>query len=90
MKREFGIKRRSFLKSAGIFAALGAPNLLAKGKETPALTLGVIADTHIGSRESVVTLERTLKFFRDRKVDAVMICGDLADWGLLSGLKYIA
>ena len=38
----------------------------------------------------VFTLERTLSFFRDRKVDAVMICGDLADWGLLSGLKYIA
>ena len=90
MNREFGMKRRSFLKSAGIFAALGAPNLLAKEKERPELTFGLIADTHIGTLASAVTLERTLKFFRDRKVDAVMICGDLADWGLLSGFKYIA
>ena len=90
-KNGFGTGRRSFLKSAGIFAYLGAPNLLvAKEKEKPALTLGVISDTHIGSRASAVTLERTLKFFRDRKVDAVMICGDIADWGLLSGFKYLA
>jgi hypothetical protein len=90
MRRETGMQRRSFLKSAGIFAALGAPNLLAKEKDRPDLTLGVISDTHIGTHASAVTLERTLKFFRDRKVDVVMICGDLADWGLLSGLKYIA
>ena len=90
MRRETGMQRRSFLKSAGIFAALGAPNLLAKEKDRPDLTLGVISDTHIGTRASAVILERTLDFFHDRKVDAVMICGDLADWGLLSGLKYIA
>ena len=86
----FGAGRRGFLKGVGAFAALGAPNLLAKGKDRPNLTLGVISDTHIGSRESAITLERTLKFFRDRKVDAVVCCGDLSDWGLLSGLKYIA
>ena len=82
--------RRSFLKVTGAIAALGAPNLFAKERVRPDLTLGVISDTHIGTRDSAVTLERTLKFFRDRKVDAVMICGDLSDWGLLSGLKYIA
>ena len=85
-----GMRRRSFLKSAGVFAAFGAANLLAKDKETPRLTFGVISDTHVGTLESAITLERTLKFFRDRRVDAVMICGDLADWGLLSGLKYVA
>ena len=89
-RRKTEIGRRGFLKSAGIFAALGAPNLFAKEKNRPDLTLGVISDTHIGTLASAVTLERTLKFFRDRKVDAVMICGDLADWGLLSGFKYVA
>ena len=87
--REVG--RRGFLKAASAFAAFGMPNLLTAGeKGIPALTLGVISDTHIGTRESTAVLERTLEFFRTRKVDAVMICGDLADWGLLSGLKYVA
>ena len=49
MNREFGMKRRSFLKSAGIFAALGAPSLLANEEERPELTFGLIADTHIGT-----------------------------------------
>ena len=84
------LRRRGFLKGVASFAALGAPNLFAKEKGTPSLTLGVLSDTHIGARESVATLEQTLRFFRGRKVDAVMICGDLADWGLLSGFKYIA
>ena len=86
-----GVGRRGFLKATSAFAAFGVPNLLTAGeKGSPALTLGVISDTHIGSRESTAVLERTLEFFRTRKVDAVMICGDLADWGLLSGLKYVA
>ena len=89
LEHSFG--RRGFLKSIGGFAALGVPNLLAAGKnDRPLLTLGLISDTHIGTRASAVVLERTLNFFRGRKVDAVMICGDLADWGLLSGFKYVA
>ena len=89
LEHRFG--RRGFLKSVGGFAALGIPNLLAsEKKDVPKLTLGVVSDTHIGTRASAVVLERTLKFFRDRKVDAVMICGDLADWGLLSGFKHVA
>ena len=84
------LERRGFLKGAGACAVLGAPGIFSKKKEKAELTLGVISDTHIGTLASAVTLERTLAFFRDRKVDAVMICGDLADWGLLSGLKYVA
>ena len=89
-KQKTGTGRRNFLKATGAFAAFGAPNLFAREKERPDLTFGLIADTHIGAPASAITLERTLKFFRDRKVDAVMICGDLADWGLLSGFKYVA
>ena len=89
-KSKMEIERRRFLKGVGACAAFGAPGIFTKSKERPDLTLGVISDTHIGTLASAVTLERTLSFFRDRKVDAVMICGDLSDWGLLSGLKYIA
>ena len=84
------IGRRGFLKGSGAFAAIGAPGIVSKRRDRPELTLGVISDTHIGTLASAVTLERTLSFFRDSKVDAVMICGDLADWGLLSGFKYVA
>lgn len=84
------VGRRGFIKGAGALASFGPSTLFAGGKARPALTLGVIADTHITDRESTQVLERTLRFFRDRKVDAVMNCGDLSDYGLLSGLKYIA
>ena len=80
--------RRGFLKGAAAFASMRASSLFAASR--PALTLGVISDTHITDRESTLVLERTLRFFRDRKVDAVMICGDISDYGLLSGLKYVA
>ena len=86
------INRRRFLKGATSLAVIaGVPRLFAiAGTARPALTLGVISDIHITDRESTQVLERTLQFFRDRRVDAVMICGDLSDYGLLSGFKYIA
>ena len=58
--------------------------------DCPRIAVGVISDIHVGAASSTAVLERTLRFFRDRKVDAVMICGDLSDWGLLSGLKFVA
>ena len=91
--------RRGFIVSAaGAVAAGLAPRLCAStfpcigsfNDGNPRLSVGVISDIHIGAASSTVVFERTLRFFRDRKVDAVMICGDLSDWGLLSGLKYVA
>ncbi len=82
--------RRGFLKGSAAFAAAVGSYGFIPNRERPRLILGLIADTHIGTRESAATLERTLRFFRTRKVDAVMICGDLADWGLMSGFRYIA
>ncbi len=85
------INRRSFLKGATSLAAFaGAPCLFGMDDTRPRLVFGVISDTHISDRDSASVLERTLMFMRDRKVDAVMICGDISDWGLLSGLKYVA
>ena len=84
------VRRRDFLRGTAAVAALGAPNLWGHERDRPLLTLGVVSDTHIGPREAAATFGRTLRFFRDRKVDAVMNCGDLADWGLLSGFKYVA
>ncbi len=34
-------------------------------------------------------LAKTLRYFRDRKADAVVISGDLSDWGLASGFRLL-
>lgn len=80
------------MKGAASLVACGcAPRIFGFAElGVPELVLGVISDIHVTTPDSTMRLERVLRFFRDRKVDAVMICGDLADWGLLSGLKYVA
>ena len=50
----------------------------------------MISNVHLTDRDSTFDIERTLRFFRARKVDGVINCGDLLDWGLLSGPKYVA
>ena len=95
------IDRRLFLKGAASLAAAGGfvprlaaepypPYLNSSKGASPRLVVGIISDTHVGVPAHTAVLERTFRFFRDRKVDAVMNCGDIADFGLLSGLKYYA
>lgn len=84
------ISRRGFIGGAAAFMGLAGCRSFLASSGRPAVSFGVISDPHITTPESTFVLERTLRYFRDRKVDAVMICGDLSDWGLLSGFKYIA
>lgn len=58
--------------------------------EAPKLRFGVISDIHVTTPESTDEFRRALAYFRDRGVDAVLLAGDLSDWGLRSGLKYVA
>ena len=85
-----GLGRRDFLQGVAAFSALGAPNVWGQDRNRPLLTVGIVSDTHIGPPETAANFERTLKFFRNRKVDAVMHCGDISDWGLRSGFVYAA
>lgn len=55
----------------------------------PELRFGVVSDIHITTRKSCRALERALRYFKARGVDAVVIPGDLTDWGLKSGLSYL-
>lgn len=55
----------------------------------PELRFGVVSDIHITTRASCRALERALRYFKARGVDAVVIPGDLTDWGLKSGLVYL-
>jgi len=51
-----------------------------------AVLFGIISDTHVTGPESAPELERALKFFAERGVNAVVHCGDVTDLGYLSQL----
>lgn len=84
------LTRRSFLVSTSALAALGGCRALGFAAGKPRLKFGVISDIHIITPESTDEFTAALEYFRDHGVDAVVVCGDLTDWGLLSGLKYVA
>ena len=83
--------RRSFI--GGIVASAGLAGCRSPwwyGKAAPNLKFGVISDIHVTTPESTEEFRRALSYFRDQGVDAVMVAGDLSDWGLKSGFKYVA
>ena len=85
-----GLSRRGFIASAfAAYATSGCRSLGICG-EKPNIVFGVISDIHITTPESTATFRRALAYFRDCGVDAVVVSGDLSDWGLRSGLEYVA
>ena len=62
------------------------------------LQIGVLSDTHVhlepgddpAKDGSVARFRRALEYFRERKVDGVLVCGDLTDQGLDIELKAVA
>ena len=97
------ISRRGFIGRVAVFGAAGCPMLrlaatYAPGRK-PNMTFGVVSDIHIriapdgnGIRPShdCSAFIHALEWFRDQKVDAVMVAGDLADTGLVKELEAIA
>jgi len=87
--------RRGFMRGgAAFFVAAGLGNYAfgAAGKSAR-LRVGVLSDIHIvdkdGTRENCTAIdmfEKALRHFRDVKVDAVLIAGDMADGGLSNEL----
>ena len=84
------LSRRGFIAAALASGAAGGCRSLGIFGPEPNLTFGVISDLHITTPESTATFRRALAYFRDRGVDAVVVTGDLSDWGLRSGLKHVA
>lgn len=87
-RREFILGSAALALVPGAFAA-----------EAPRLRFGVLADIHVNknkwNRRPDGTFRdgkfrRALEVFRDAKVDAVMCCGDLADFGLTDELQIVA
>ena len=87
--------RRDFMRGgAAFFVAAGLGNAVFGKDAGPArLRVGILSDIHIvdkdGTRENCVAVdmfEKALRHFRDVKVDAVLIAGDMADGGLSNEL----
>lgn len=93
--------RRFFIAGATSFGAFGGLRFAAKADFRPSgkprLAFGVLSDVHILAEAGAANCERgcayfrrTLEWFRDQGVDAVMIVGDLADNGLSTQLQAFA
>ena len=83
------MRRRDFLGGVLAAGAFGGCRSLGFGEE-PELRFGVVSDIHVTTPESAALFEASLRYFRSRDVDAVMVPGDLADWGTKQSLKYVA
>ena len=85
-----GIARRRFIGGLVAFGTCAGCKSPWWVGTRPLLRFGVISDIHVTTPESADRFRRALSYFRDRGADAVMVAGDLSDWGLRSGFKYVA
>ena len=87
------IKRRGFLQGMMATSAI-APKLASAqgaadiGEEQ--LRLGLLSDIHITNNTQLPYLEKTLRQLDEWKADAVLACGDLANFGLKQQLALLA
>ena len=82
------LTRRRFLELGSAVAIFGGCRSLPKGGAT---RFGVISDTHVTGRESIDELSRTFAFLRQSmRVDAVIHCGDMTDFGYIEQLEAFA
>ena len=85
------MQRREFLEMA---FSTGAATLIAGCRTSelfgsPEMRFGVLSDIHVTTPKSTRLFERSLRYFKRRGADAVLISGDLTDWGLRSGFRYV-
>ena len=87
------MKRRTFLATGAAFVSVG--RVLGQGIAIPPpgvkrLTIGILSDIHVTTPKSADTFRAALAYFDSRKVDGVLVCGDLADHGISSQLQNVA
>ena len=91
--------------AAAFFASASADSYAqAVGAGRPRLVFGLLSDIHIRPRSEMERLmpgkkavdtietdlfEKALAYYDERGVDAVVIAGDLADWGMIGQLKIV-
>ena len=85
------VSRRAFLRYAGGAAAFFVTGCRTGGwlAGKPNLRFGAVSDIHVTTPESCAMFEKALRYFKSRDVDAVLVSGDLADWGIRSSLEYV-
>jgi len=89
--------RREFMAAGAAFAAAGgrAPALAGAAGE-PLLRLGMISDPHLvvndsgGGDQNSLCFEPALRYLDTRKADAIIVAGDLTDFGTASALRKFA
>ncbi|MBO7721110.1 MAG: metallophosphoesterase, partial [Kiritimatiellae bacterium] len=82
------MNRREFLVSAGAVTLLqGCRSFDLFG--APEMSFGVVSDPHVTTPKSAALLEKSFRFFKRRGVDAVMVPGDITDWGVRPSLVYV-
>ena len=88
--------RRGFIGATGAFAA-AVPVKDANGDAVAAqdigeerMRFGVLSDIHITTSKQQPYFERALRQFDAWKVDGVLACGDLADYGMEQQLQLVA
>ena len=89
------MRRREFIGQAICFGTVfnipamdAAATTEIYGKEQ--MRLGVLSDIHVATEKQLPYVEMAFRFFDRWKADAVLACGDLADYGLEAELKLLA
>ena len=86
--------RRNFFIGSMAVAALGARRMFADPagavKGAPRLKVGVLSDIHVRDEKTQQDFIKALEWYRDQGADAVLVAGDMADWGLVKQLKLVA
>ena len=87
---KLSLSRKQFV--GGFAAAFGGFVLPADafGTGTPILKLGLVSDVHLGGSGREADLERVLRHFDAKGVDAVMVTGDIAHTGLIREFERFA
>ena len=90
------LSRRAFFGRATAATLLSAAGCAPRfcGGSGPKLRVGVLSDIHLlrqkDSMHSDVYFEKALRWYDAEKADAVLLCGDIADCGLVAELEYAA
>ena len=79
--------RRGFMVGG---ACLAAAKAFAVNGRTPNLRVGILSDVHVNNERPAQNFERALRYFDARKVDAVLIAGDLVVDNRLREFKLMA
>lgn len=87
------VSRRGFI---GSFAAGAGAAAFARGAlGGPDLKVGIVSDIHLSppakhnSQAAIDTFERVLRFYGERKIDAVVIAGDLTNGGTMAEMRVV-